>query len=458
MNPPKIIGCKYGHLTVLRLAPNAKFGRTFICQCDCGRKAIREYNQLENDYTTCGKQCEYRMQIYKNSGLKKRLSEEEAKHKLKITNPTIKFLEPYIKSDVKILVECMKCKYKWRVKPNNLFNGSRCPNCSRSRQPTHYQYLLGKRRVFIQGYEDRVLNWLLNQPGIKSDDIEVCDESRVIIKYRFGGLRRNYFPDIIVAETDIYEVKSYYWFLKDFEKNRAKALACINQGYNFHMIIASGEGDIADLSEHDWLDWSIKKAYSRMNYFRKMPFRIMGIDPGTKNMSWSIIEAKEKGYYKIISHGMFKYPINDLTTNGSAIQADNFAYESNSLICKYNVSRIVAERFISRGIRGGVIEKVNYMLGMLDVGIKEPGMDGQFMLITPAQWKNQFNKHCSLENLYKDPQIKLNKITKHQIDATCIALYGMANWLKVPYFNFLLNRKNTFIKRIIGAKHIKKTK
>ena len=76
----------------------------------------------------------------KSKGEKLRFTNDEFIKKLKEINPYIQPLEKYITSHDRLSVQCLTCGHKWNPKPNNLFNGHGCPNCSSS---------FGERQVSI---------------------------------------------------------------------------------------------------------------------------------------------------------------------------------------------------------------------------------------------------------------------------------------------------------------------
>ena len=71
------------------------------------------------------------------NGRKRRMTNEEFLIKLAKIDASIKPLEPYVKSDVKILCKCLNCGNEWRAKPANLLSRkSKCSNCSREKYYT----------------------------------------------------------------------------------------------------------------------------------------------------------------------------------------------------------------------------------------------------------------------------------------------------------------------------------
>lgn len=83
----------------------------------------------------------------------------------------------------------------------------------------------------VQGYEPIAIQELIDS-GYTELDIQLTN--RKAIKYEFNNKISYYHPDIIIPkENRIIEVKSKYWFEREYDKNMAKQLACISQGYLF---------------------------------------------------------------------------------------------------------------------------------------------------------------------------------------------------------------------------------
>lgn len=59
-----------------------------------------------------------------------------------ISDNSITPLEPYVKSNIKILCKCNVCGNEWRVVPNSLMRGTGCPNCNR--RTSHLQKKVDK--------------------------------------------------------------------------------------------------------------------------------------------------------------------------------------------------------------------------------------------------------------------------------------------------------------------------
>ena len=160
--------------------------------------------------------------------------------------------------------------------------------------------------------------------------------------------------------------------------------------------------------------------------------KILGLDPGSKNMGFGIVEAKIDGpfRYRIREVGMVKSPVKEMKGD---VRGDlkKFQKELNGILRRHKVDVIVAERYMNRGIRGNTGELVGLMLGVVAMSKVQ---DVSF--IPAAQWKNAINKRTKLDQLYQD-----SRLVAHVIDATCIGVYGACHYLEHKPFEFLDNRK-----------------
>ena len=170
---------------------------------------------------------------------------------------------------------------------------------------------------------------------------------------------------------------------------------------------------------------------------------ILGIDPGTNNNAYSVVQIKPNMQYKILTHGMFAKPLKGLTGTSVLPRAKAFDRELGKLRRTYDVDCVIAERFMTRGRGGGTtIEEVSAMLGIiLNSGFRNA------CLITAAQWKNEINKKLVLDELYEFA--KRYGIPAHRVDATGIALYGAALWTNSPKYSMIASNIETFRKRLI---------
>lgn len=89
------------------------------------------------------------------------------------------------------------------------------------------------QEILVQGYEPFALDDLLNEHGYEEEQIIASTgKSMPIIDYFFNKKKRKYYPDIFIpSENRIIEVKSDWTMDRDYQKNIAKYLAVIAQGY-----------------------------------------------------------------------------------------------------------------------------------------------------------------------------------------------------------------------------------
>jgi hypothetical protein len=160
-----------------------------------------------------------------------------------------KIIEKYKHSQRKIIVRHL-CGYKYKTIAYNLTKqdrGGQCPIC--------YPYNLAKIKIIhindkkfkCQGYEPLTLKRLIkkyNPKHIKTS----WSKNRLIIQYKHKKAGRRYIPDFYIKSANlIIEVKSIatmglqpkmyqgYFGMNLFERNQAKARACLRQGYQFRM-------------------------------------------------------------------------------------------------------------------------------------------------------------------------------------------------------------------------------
>lgn len=159
-----------------------------------------------------------------------------------------------------------------------------------------------------------------------------------------------------------------------------------------------------------------------------MSIKVLGIDPGSKNMGFGVVEAKVAGdfKYRILEVGMFKQTIKEMKGD---VRGDlkRFKKELDRVIRAHKPDVIVAERYMNRGIRGNTGELVGLMLGVVALA---PVEDVSF--IPAAQWKNAVNRNGDLKELYDS-----SRLVAHVIDATSIAMYGATHYTDRPAFTFL---------------------
>lgn len=100
------------------------------------------------------------------------------------------------------------------------------------------EYILSNgETVNVRGYDGKGYDWLLEN-GYNFGDIKYEYEGETY-RYNFEGKSKKYIPDFQVGE-DVYEVKSWWTFFRDIEKNLVKMNSVIDSGKNFYFLIFSG--------------------------------------------------------------------------------------------------------------------------------------------------------------------------------------------------------------------------
>lgn len=368
-------------------------------------------------------------------GIEKRLKTHEQfiKEFKKIRNP-IKIIGTYEKNIKPIKVQCEKCKFIWNPIPKSLLKGYGCPQCYKRKQ---HSFLLKPKKIIIDGkcfevlgFEDQAIHYLCRSKKIDVKNIEVFSSGKVpIIDYTFNKIKRKCCPDILVKNKIIIEVKSNYTLFKDFEKNKAKAKACVNKGYKFKLLVINSGYEY--LLPKYWYKKSKEEIQGFLNSKNYKNFIILSFDPGVNNMAWSVINFKNSHNFQIIATGMLENTLKTMKGWSKEKQQKQFIAELIELKNKYNVNAVCAERFMTRGNKGITIELVNIMLGSIQCLFTED----YSMLITAAQWKNELNKKIPLEKIYNKFELP-----DHAIDSMFIGLYCCYSFFgKKPYLN--INQK-----------------
>lgn len=181
--------------------------------------------------------------------------------------------EPYLakKGYWKCKVECNYCTAVFHPRTENIRAGSKCKKCS-MRWAKHKTMMLNGKEITVQGYEPQAIEYLVNVVHVKPKDIEVARVPRV--KFPWKGRNRWYYPDAMVRDEIVIEVKSTMtlglggWWGKaepPFEKNKAKHRAVNALGLKFKLIVVE-KNKVVILPER-WLSMTKEqvKAYIKKN-------------------------------------------------------------------------------------------------------------------------------------------------------------------------------------------------
>lgn len=168
---------------------------------------------------------------------------------------------------------------------------------------------------------------------------------------------------------------------------------------------------------------------------------VLSLDPGVTNCAWAVLDSGRSGAVKLLATGMIQNTVREFTGDAVRESSARFTNEIQQLVEEYSVTHLIAERFMSRGMKGLTIELVNAMLGILINGWK--GRRGTLKLVTAAQWKNEWNRNSDLTAFYAECDCEV-----HQVDAIGIGLYGIDHWFNRKPFEHIRRLEVSLIKQI----------
>lgn len=147
-----------------------------------------------------------------------------------------------------------------------------------------------------------------------------------------------------------------------------------------------------------------------------MRLTIASSDPGTKNYGFGVVQFKVEGNtvkYKVV-HTCKLTKAADIKNADIKDQLAAFNKETKAKFRVYKPTHLIAERFMTRGIKGPLVESVNMMLGVLAYANKQP------VIFVPAVvWKNRVNKFFDLKAFYKEAGVEA-----HEVDAVLMAFFA----------------------------------
>lgn len=162
----------------------------------------------------------------------------------------IKVIGKYINANTKIDHLCKDCNTIIQVKPRSMLTHFGCRNCGyakgRATGSKYQKIKIGKRVVKVQGGgEKEVIKRLVDKFKVKPNNIIVGSSGKIPgVYYKYKNKRRLYRPDFLIQNKNrLVEVKSSWYFGLNnkflYYMLVAKAQACIEQGYDFRVFIAS---------------------------------------------------------------------------------------------------------------------------------------------------------------------------------------------------------------------------
>lgn len=154
-------------------------------------------------------------------------------------------------------------------------------------------------------------------------------------------------------------------------------------------------------------------------------------------MGYSVVKfsltknRKDISTYKVIITGKLTGTITSLKYDEVVSGFAQYKSSIRKLFKKYKPDGVIAERFMSRGLRGSLGEYIGAMLTLIiDLTIfyhtKIKKVTPVIMPIAAVTWKNRVNKVFDLKHSYKICQTE-----PHELDATLMAFYLMENMLGI---------------------------
>jgi len=335
-------------------------------------------------------------------------------------NPNLKIV---CKEKCKIKVKCDLCKFTWTTIPKILSNANGCPVCQKHRYqtPELKNKTIGSKAFKVRLNEDLVLNYLVAN-NLYTEELKTFSSNSILeITWTWNNNIQVHYPDIFTDDT-IYDFMLVDDLKKYWKYHIAKAKAC-SKSYKYRLLIITNN----TVYRMPLLWYKRKEGYvdSFLRKLKHKTLRILSIDPGSKNMAWSVMEINNTFKIKSLKQGTFQHPINDLK---GVIDINNFSSEVKHIIKDNNVEFIGIERFMTRGIKGVVIEYINVMIGTVITIASEQQIET--MLITAAEWKNAFNTKLKLDYIYTKFE------SPHKLDAALIGLYcSYKIFDRKPFFN-----------------------
>lgn len=154
---------------------------------------------------------------------------------------------------------------------------------------------------------------------------------------------------------------------------------------------------------------------------------VLAHDPGSKNYGVAVVQGSKQGdtlRIRVLASGKQKSLVNQLK-RGSLLrkQLDAYVNEVLAVKKKYKPHYFVAERYMTRGIKGLSVECINMMLSAAVREIEIP-----YTLLAAVTWK-RFVEKCGVD-LKK--AYKWCKAEPHQLDSALMGVYAVMQILKLP--------------------------
>jgi hypothetical protein len=144
----------------------------------------------------------------------------------------------------------------------------------------------------------------------------------------------------------------------------------------------------------------------------------LSFDPGTANFGYCVSDFKKRKY-AILENGLIKPTVRDINNDVSG-DLKRYAKTIRKLCDRFpTIELFIAERFMTRGLSGPLIESVAIMFGRGIPIVQTRTSVTDIKLVTAAVWKNEVNKTIDLKELYK-----IISVTPHQADSFLMGAYN----------------------------------
>jgi len=172
--------------------------------------------------------------------------------------------------------------------------------------------------------------------------------------------------------------------------------------------------------------------------------RILAMDPGTSNFAVSIMRVRyTDGRFQFKCEGSAMLDPQRLLKDMKTMRLSLFTFRDYvQPLFDQAYHGFVAERFQARGGKGPTIESVNCMLGCM---AQQSAHIAECHFITAGVWKNEFNRHADLKEMYLDlaelRKEKKGSIAIHQLDSMLLGIYIACKLIGIKPFEFVNTRE-----------------
>lgn len=154
---------------------------------------------------------------------------------------------------------------------------------------------------------------------------------------------------------------------------------------------------------------------------------VLAHDPGSTNYGYAVIKGtliKDRLHFKVVENGKIRNTIKQMKFRKiREKEREAYAREVGKIIKKHKPDFQIAERYMTRGIKGILIECVSSMLNTLELRFDTP-----LKLIPAVTWKTELKK-CEAD--FKE-WYKKCRTTPHQLDSAGMGIYAIMKFLNVP--------------------------